>query len=161
MTLKRYVLDQHRLTADVAHIDGNYVTDGMLPLLVAHGLDVTLPTFVIWEGNTMYLEAAADRAVLTQLRKQLAHVRVAFDYFVPAVIARTTGDPAMTRMADNFAAMNAPWITAFDDIRELAAEVGMDVLEDVTTAALSRIYRPLNATPVFGPFYAIATLGSR
>jgi methyltransferase (TIGR00027 family) len=161
MTLKRYVLDQHRLSADVALIDGNYVTDGVLPLLLAHGLDVTLPTFVIWEGNTMYLEAAADRAVLTELRQHLAHVRVSFDYFVPAIITRTTGDPAMTRLAENFAAMNAPWITAFADVRALAEEVGMDVLEDITTAALSRVYRPLALAPAFGPFYAIATLASR
>jgi len=161
MNLKRYVLDQHRLTADVAFIDGNYVTDGMLPLLVASGLDIDVPTFVIWEGNTMYLDAAADRAVLRELRAGLAHVRVSFDYFVPAIITRTTGDPAMTQLADNFAAMNAPWITAFDDVRALASEVGMQVLEDVTTAVLSRIYRPLANAPAFGPFYAIATLGSR
>ena len=161
MNLKRYVLTQHRLTADVAFIDGNYVTDGMLPLLVANGLDIDVPTFVIWEGNTMYLDAAADRAILRELRAGLAHVRVSFDYFVPAIITRTTGDPAMTTLADNFAAMNAPWITAFDDVRALAGEVRMQVVEDVTTAALSRVYRPHSAAPAFGPFYSIATLGSR
>ena len=37
----------------------------------------------------------------------------------------------------------------------------MQVLEDVTTGTLSRIYRPLAGAPAFGPFYAIATLGSR
>jgi len=30
-----------------------------------------------------------------------------------------------------------------------------------TTAALSRVYRPHSAAPAFGPFYSIATLGSR
>jgi hypothetical protein len=109
----------------------------------------------------MYLDAAADRAILRELRTGLAHVRVSFDYFVPAIISRTTGDPAMTQLADNFAAMNAPWITAFDDVHALAGQVGMQVLEDVTTATLSRIYRPLAGPPAFGPFYAIATLGSR
>ena len=159
--MKRLRAEQHRLTADVAFIDGNYVTDGVLPLLRAHGLDLALPTFVIWEGNTMYLDASAVRAVLTQLREHLAHVRISFDYFVPAIITRTSGDPAMTRLADNFAAMNAPWITAFADVRALAREVGMDVLEDITTGALSRAYRPLAAAPAFGAFYAIATLASR
>ncbi|MEO5824227.1 MAG: SAM-dependent methyltransferase [Vicinamibacteraceae bacterium] len=161
MHLKRYVYTQHRLDADVTFIGGNYVTDGMLPLLVANGFDVDLPTFVIWEGNTMYLNDAADRAILRQLRDNLAHVRISFDYFVPAIISRTTGDPALSRMADNFTAMNAPWVTAFADIRALAADVGLQVLEDVTTGALSRVYRPLAAPPAFGPFYAIALLGSR
>ena len=57
--------------------------------------------------------------------------------------------------------MNAPWITAFDDVRALAGEVRMQVVEDVTTAVLSRVYRPHSAAPAFGPFYSIATLGSR
>ena len=51
----------------------------MLPLLVANGLDIDVPTFVIWEGNTMYLDADADRAILRELRAGLAHVRVSFD----------------------------------------------------------------------------------
>ena len=108
-----------------------------------NGLDIDVPTFVIWEGNTMYLDAAADRAILRELRAGLAHVRVSFDYFVPEPSSRgRPATPAMTQLADNFAAMNAPWITGFDDVRALAGEVGMQVVEDVTTAALSRIYRP-------------------
>jgi methyltransferase (TIGR00027 family) len=161
MALKRDCLGRHRLARDVAFIDGNYVTDGMLPMLLAHGLDIDVPTFVIWEGNTMYLDAATDRAILSQLRRGLAHVRVSFDYFVPAMITRTTGDPGLTRMADNFSQMNAPWITGFGDIEHLASEVGLRVVEDVTTGTLSRVYRPLATAPSFGPFYAIATLGSR
>jgi len=38
---------------------------------------------------------------------------------------------------------------------------GATAVEDVTTAALSRVYRPHSAAPAFGPFYSIATLGSR
>jgi hypothetical protein len=34
------------------------------------------------------------------------------------------------------------------------------VIEDVTTGALARVYRPGAPGPAFGPFYAIATLGS-
>ena len=160
MALKRYGLSQHRLAADACFIDGNYVTDGMLSLLVANGLDVDAPTFVIWEGNTMYLDEAADRAILRQLREGLQRVRVSFDYFEPAMITRTTGDAGLTRMADNFTRMNAPWVTGFADLHALAASAGLVVLEDVTTGTLSRVYRPRAARPAFGPFYAIATLGS-
>jgi methyltransferase (TIGR00027 family) len=160
MTLKRYCLSQHGLGGDVALIGGNYVTDGMLALLTAHGLDVDLPTFVIWEGNTMYLDEAADRAILAQLRGGLARVRVSFDYFEPSVIALTTGDAGMTRMAENFARMKAPWITGFADRYALARDIGLRVIEDVTTATLASLYRPGAPPPAFGPFYAIATLGS-
>jgi methyltransferase (TIGR00027 family) len=160
MTLKRDCLAQHGLGGDVAFIDGNYVTDGMLALLTARGLDVALPTFVIWEGNTMYLDDAADRAILAQLRVGLSRVRVTFDYFDPSVIARTTGDDGMTRLADNFSRMNAPWVTGIADRYALASDIGLRVLEDVTTATLASLYRPDAPPPAFGPFYAIATLGS-
>ena len=160
MALKRYCLAQHGLADAATLIDGNYVTDGMLPLLTAHGFDVTVPTFVIWEGNTMYLDAATDRAILRQLAGALSQVRVSFDYFVPAVITRTTGNEGMTHMADSFTAMNAPWVTGFTDVRELGSEVGLMLIENVTTGVLSHIYRPRAAEPTFGQFYAIATLGS-
>jgi methyltransferase (TIGR00027 family) len=160
MNLKRYCLDQHRLGADACLIAGNYVTDGMLALLVQHGLDVTVPTYVIWEGNTMYLDEAADRAILSQLRDGLRQVRVSFDYFVTAMITRTTGDAGLTQVTENFAQMNAPWITGFDDVPALAAELGLRVIEDLTTGAMSRVYRPRTPAPNFGRFYSIATLGS-
>jgi hypothetical protein len=85
---------------------------------------------------------------------------VSFDYFVPAVITRTTGNAGMTHMADSFTAMNAPWVTGFADVRELGSEVGLMLIENVTTGVLSGIYRPRAAEPTFGQFYAIATLGS-
>ena len=101
-----------------------------------------------------------DRAILRQLAGGVAQVRVSFDYFVPEVITRTTGNEGMTRMADSFTAMNAPWVTGFADVRQLGAETGLMLIENVTTAVLSHIYRPRAAAPTFGPYYAIATLGS-
>jgi methyltransferase (TIGR00027 family) len=160
MALKRHCLSQHHLADVAAFIDGNYVTDGMLPLLLANGLDVDAPTFVIWEGNTMYLDAATDLAILRQLAAGLSQVRVSFDYFVPEVITRTTGNAGMTHMADAFTAMGAPWLTGFADVRELGSDAGLMLLENVTTAVLGHIYRPRAEAPSFGPFYAIATLGS-
>ena len=134
----------------------------MLSLLVAHGLDIDVPTFVIWEGNTMYLDAAADRAILDQLRAGLSHVRVSFDYFVPAIITRTTGDPALTRMADNFTAMNAPWVTAFADVaRARRARSGSRCSRTSRPARSAASIARCPPPPAFGPFYAIATLGIR
>jgi methyltransferase (TIGR00027 family) len=160
MVLKATLFAERGIHPDARFIGANYVTDGMLSLLVAHGLDLDLPTFVIWEGNTMYLDEAADRAILAQLRDGLPFVRVSFDYFAQTMITRTTGDAGLTRMADNFSAMNAPWITGFDDIPALGADLGLRVVEDVTTATLVRVYRPGTPPPAFGPFYSIATLGS-
>ena len=114
-----------------------------------------------FDGNTMYLDEASDRAILTQLREGIARFRISFDYFRTSVIARTTGVAGMTRMADDFARMRAPWITGFDDVRAFAGGLNLGVVDDVTTGELAGVYRPLSAPPDFGPFYSICTLGSR
>jgi methyltransferase (TIGR00027 family) len=161
LALKQACLADHGIRSGVRYIPGNYVTDGMMPLLLRNGFDPELATYVIWEGNTMYLDEASDRAILTQLREGIAHFRISFDYFPTSVVTRTTGLDAMTRMADDFARMRAPWITGFDDVHAFAGSLDLGVLDDVTTGELAGVYRPLSAPSAFGPFYSICTLGSR
>ena len=68
----------------------------------------------------MYLPVTCDKAILQQLKGNLMHFSVSFDYFATAMIAKTTGVGGLTRMTDNFERMNARWITGFDDIAALA-----------------------------------------
>ena len=161
LALKEACLADHGIRSGVRYIPGNYVTDGMMALLVTNGFDPELPTYVIWEGNTMYLDEASDRAILTQLREGIARFRISFDYFRTSVITRTTGVAGMTRMADDFVRMRAPWITGIDDVRAFAGGLNLGVVDDVTTGELASVYRPLSSPPEFGPFYSICTLGSR
>ena len=63
-----------------------------------NGFDPELPTYLIWEGNTMYLPLACDKAILHQLKGNLKRFSVSFDYFATAMIARTTGVGGLTRM---------------------------------------------------------------
>lgn len=107
----------------------------------------------------MYLPLSCDRAILTELKGNVDRFQVSFDYFTESIIARTTGVRGLTRMAENFEAMNAPWVTGFDDIAELADAVGLRLVDNATTGALHRRYRPGTAAPVFGPYYSVCTLG--
>jgi methyltransferase (TIGR00027 family) len=158
--LKRACLARHGMLGDTRFIAGNYVSDGMMRLLLANGFDPELPTYVIWEGNTMYLPRSVDAAILRELRANIDTFAVSFDYFAEAMIERTTGVAGLTRMTENFAAMNAPWVTGFDDVAELADEVGLRVADNVTTGALHRLYRPSLPSPVFGSYYSVCTLAS-
>jgi methyltransferase (TIGR00027 family) len=153
-------LELKRARGDTHFIAGNYVNDGLIRLLLMNGFDPELPTYLIWEGNTMYLPLARDKAILHQLKGNLKRVSVSFDYFATAMIAKTTGVGGLTRMTDNFERMHARWITGFDDIMALADEVDLSVVEDVTTGELHCNYRPGTAVPVFGPYYSICTLAS-
>ena len=41
--------------AGVTLIPGNYVSDGLIDLLRSNGFEFDVPTYIIWEGNVMYM----------------------------------------------------------------------------------------------------------
>ena len=162
LALKQSCYQENGIAAKVRFIPGNYVTDGLVDLLDQNSLDFGLPTYVIWEGNTMYLPRQIAQRVMEQLRQSLKDFRLSFDYMAEAIIAKTTGNADLTRMVEHFATMGAPWITGFNDIYRLAHGVKLRVLENVSTANLYRTYRAVapSEVPYFGDFYSICTLES-
>jgi O-methyltransferase involved in polyketide biosynthesis len=133
-------------TSNVKFIPGNYVTDGMIELLIRSGFDPTLPTYFIWEGNTMYLPLDCTKQILDVTR-----FRLSFDYMAESVISKTTGDAGITRLVESFANMGAPWLSGIRDARILAREMGLHLIENVRTSELYRAYwsgRPMTS-PIF------------
>ena len=87
--------------------------------------------------------------------------RVSFDYMAESVILRTTGDPGITTLVESFANMGAPWLSGIKDVKGLARDLGLDVVENFRIAEPHRQYgvtRPM-ASPIFN-YYAVCTLGS-
>src|SRR5262245_9406475 len=162
LSLKQRCFDAQGIHPNVRFIAGNYV-NGLIALLSRNGFDPELPTYFIWEGNTMYLPMESDKAIMEQLKDNLQDFHLSFDYFATAVITKTTGELGLTRMADGFANMGAPWVAGFDDIRALAKDLKLRVIDNFTSGDLYRRYRPQASPdePVFGPFYSVCTLGSR
>ena len=62
LRLKQACYEQRGIDVDVKFIPGNYVTDGLIELLTRNGFDVDVPTYLIWEGNVMYLPLENDEA---------------------------------------------------------------------------------------------------
>src|SRR4029077_7290479 len=92
LTLKQACYAQERIRVNVRFIPGNYVTDGLIDLLARNGFDFDVPTYVIWEGNTMYLPLHSVKHVIAELRTHVKQFRLSFDYMAEAVVAKTTGD---------------------------------------------------------------------
>ena len=150
---------RHGIDANVRFIPGNYVTDGLIDLLEKHGFDVDRPTYFIWEGNTMYLPVEANKRILAEIRRRVRHFCVSFDYMAEEVIAKTTGDPGITKLVESFAAMGAPWLSGFRDVRTLAKDLHLTLIENVRTADLFRTYwlgRPM-MSPIFN-LYSLCTV---
>jgi methyltransferase (TIGR00027 family) len=139
INFKRERLAEAGIEAPIVFIPGNYVTDGLLRLLDANGFDFELPTYVIWEGNTMYLKRPAVLEVLTDLRSSVGD---SFDYLTEAVIDYATGDDQTSAFVRRFAEMGAPWQFGIDDLAALAGDAGLIVVDKIKTADLYRTFWP-------------------
>jgi methyltransferase (TIGR00027 family) len=142
LNLKKTRLEASNIPVDAHFVPGNYVTDDLTQLLGNSGFYFALPAHFIWEGNTMYLTADSVRQVMTDIAKHVEQFTLAFDYFAPEVIAKTTADHGITGVVERFAAMGAPWIFGIGDLPEVARQAGMSVVENRTAADLYRAYRP-------------------
>ena len=142
ITFKRARLAEAGIEAPIVFIPGNYVTDGLLRLLDANGFDFDLPTYVIWEGNTMYLNRPAILEVLTDLRSSVGAFAISFDYMTEAVIDYATGDEHISAFVRRFAEMGAPWSFGIDDLDALAGDAGPTVVDNVKMTELFRTFWP-------------------
>ena len=142
LNFKKERLAEAGIGAQIVYIPGNYVDDDLLRLLGANGFDFSLPTYVIWEGNTMYLNRPVVLEVLTGLRSNVAKFVISFDYVTEAVINDATGDEQISAFAKRFAEMGAPWTFGIDDLNALAGEAGLTVVSNAKMAELFRTFWP-------------------
>ncbi len=160
LELKQSRYREEGIEANVKFVPGNYVTDGLIGMLRRNGFDFHLATYFIWEGNTMYLPMDSLKQILLQLRRYVRQFRLSFDYMADSVISKTTGDAGVTMLVEAFEDMGAPWLSGIRDIKDLAQELRLNVIENFKTAELYRTYRgnpPLHS-PIFN-FYSLCTLG--
>ncbi len=160
MELKRRCYANARIDAGVTLIAGNYVTDGLIDLLRSNDFEFDVPTYFIWEGNVMYMPLATDRQTMAQLKRHVQQFWLSFDYLTESVITKTTGDASLTVLVESFEAMDAPWVSGIDNIDILASDVGLRVVENMTTGQLYRKYRGRPAASPIFHHYSICTLES-
>ncbi len=159
LRFKEERLREKGIEPGVVYIPGDYVAEDLVALLAGAGLNFSLPTHFIWEGNTMYLSADAVTRVLSSIAQNLRRFSISFDYMPPEVIAKETGDAEITALVERFAAMGAPWTYGISDVENLAKRVGARVSDRFTLTELHRRYWP-EKTPnsrLFG-YYTLCTL---
>jgi methyltransferase (TIGR00027 family) len=159
VSFKQARLAERGIDAPTKFIAGNYVAAGVLPLLETNGFKCDLPTFFIWEGNTMYLTEADAKRVLRDLKERVRQFAISFDYMDKAVVARTTGEEGTTGFVERFAAMGAPWHYGIDDLNAVAAETGLSVADAMTIGELHREFWPERALDsIIYEHYTVCTL---
>lgn len=64
----------------VTFVETDFQQRSWFDALKDHGFDLALPTFILWEGVTMYLDEDAVRSTLEHVEKLAPGSRIAFDY---------------------------------------------------------------------------------
>src|SRR5262249_8077694 len=121
----------------------------------------SLPSFFIWEGNTMYLTRADVMQVLGDLRETLRRFTIAFDYMDEAVVSMTAGEAGATGFVERFSARGAPWTLGFGDLPAPAGDARLAIFDQTTVGGLFRLYwcdRPMQS--IIYEHYSLCTLTS-
>ncbi len=78
---KRTALARAGISVDhVTFVETDFNQKSWFQAATEQGFDPTLPTFILWEGVTMYLDDEAVEATLRQVAQLAAGSRIAFDF---------------------------------------------------------------------------------
>lgn len=159
LQFKEDCLKKNEIVTNVRYIPGNYIKDNFIEMLNKNNFDFSLPTFILWEGNTVYLQKEEITSVLEQLLNNIKQFKLSLDYMSDKVIAKTTGYQDISDYMAEFEKMGAPWVTGFDNIENLVKDLKIKVVENFSTAELHKKYRPNRslASNLF-KFYFVCTL---
>ena len=126
-----------------ASVACNYLEVDLPAQLAETGLDPSLPTLVVWEGNTMYLPYEAIFPFLTQLAEGIASLRIAFDYFAFDLAHRDFETEEEAELVDRLeAAMRTTFAAGFPDLSVFERRTPLAVAESGTILALRGEYEP-------------------
>ena len=79
---KKAALEQGGVDAGhVTFVETDFSQRSWFDALQDHGFDPALPTFILWEGVTMYLDEETVRRTLGHVAQLAPGSRIAFDYF--------------------------------------------------------------------------------
>ena len=113
---KQQELKANGLPSPATTIEGNYLLIDLFQELRSKGFRCDESVFVIWEGNSFYIPQGLMLSFVRQLGRELPKCMIVMDHFLPEVITLTTGDETMTKFAQGFAQMGAPWVTGFSAV---------------------------------------------
>lgn len=161
LAYKERLLKRHGYAQRSCFIPGDYICDDLFALLAEQGFDSQAETYFIWEGNTLYIPVDALINFLKVLKRRVPRFRISFDYLSEELIQRKTGFQGAKNLLNSFEGMGAPWITGFEDIQNLAKQVGLIVCENkwmVEVVPSSRLRVALS--PDIFRHYSVCTMSS-
>lgn len=90
------------------------------------------PTFIVWEGGSMYFDANDVKKILTSLQSLMdnSDSRLWMDYVSKSIVDGTSGIQVADDFIQAMRCLGEPFINGFVDIRKELASVGLSVEQD-------------------------------
>lgn len=112
----------------IKYVRTDYLTNGIIKPLQEKGIDLTLPTLFIWQGQIANLTQAQIEKVLAEINDNFqAEISIGLDYFSEQLVSKKTGieqiDNLMSKLATAF---EINFITGFNEskISQLMGKYG-------------------------------------
>ena len=95
-----------------------------------------LPTFVIWEGGSMYFNSEDTSRILSSISDLLIHNDSLcwIDYVYQSVIDRTTGITVVDAFMDAMSCLGEPFIQGFSNIEQQLNSCNLTIEKDVASS---------------------------
>ncbi len=116
----------------------NYLEADVPNGLAELGFDLSAPTLMVWEGNTMYLPPESIMPFVNRLADAMTSFRIAFDYFSVDLQSRDFENEEDRRRLEGVErAMGAVFPTGFPDLSVFEVRAPYRVAEDGSFANLA------------------------
>jgi len=114
-------------------VAGDYREEKTIDAL-ASAIDGKAPLFILWEGNTFYVEVRRMEELFDRLAARFSGIELAFDCPSQAVVEARTGDERLDAFSRFFREQGAPWVSGWPSVRDLLVARGFELDEGRTVA---------------------------
>lgn len=99
--------------------------------------DANFPTFVIWEGGSMYFTLERSRSIVSSIGRLLAHPqsRMWMDYVRPDVVTGAGDVEVVRSFTYAMRSLGEPFIHGIPDVSSFMQDLGLHVTEDASSGA--------------------------
>ncbi len=139
LDIKGEILSKAGVEKNAEYICADYTDEGFMEKLKLHGVNFTIDTLIIWEGNSMYHQLEKINNLFSKIKSAFKNVHIAFDYFTRDFIS----EPSIFTLH-----RQGMWKTGLnaEDLEKLALQTGFNIIATDSIATLEKQYE-VNSNP--------------
>lgn len=166
LEVKQRVYQEHGIEPNTTFIPLDYIKQNLLGALEVNQIDFTLPTFILFEGNSFYLNKSDVLNLFNLLADAFPNLILSFDFMHDEMATQTKNldsqaqEHSLQQTLSSFKKNNAAFKTFFTpiEIAQQCEELGFEIAEQATATELARAYH-VDQNPYYtAAIYSVITV---